>query len=238
MLKIAEGLDYAMKKKGITHGDIKPANIMITSCGKVKLTDMGLACMAGESKADGQAFTPWYAAPEIIDGSWEIGDPRADMYSFGASLYHMITAKPVFQAESCDDILDMHLSKEVIDCNTLANIPDDASDFILRLLEKDPGQRFEDWQCVIRRMKYLMKDSSLSKTHSGSHKLRKISESTERRRLALKRLKSRRKKLTGIRRWSYAAAVFIVFLTFTDFIMANSIDSTIIQKLADNIAGE
>ena len=239
MLKIAGGLEYGMKKKGMTHGDIKPANIMITSNGEVKLTDMGLACMAGESKNEDQAFTPWYAAPEVIDGSWKVGDPRTDMYCFGASLYHMITGRPVFDAEECEDILDMHLDKEVIDCNTLANIPDAASDFILKLLEKDPDQRFESWRQVISKMENLLSDESLSKTHSGSRKSRILLDSQERKKEALKRLRRRRRrKLNTAKGYCYVAALFIVFLAFTDFIMAKDMSSSLIGKIAENFAGE
>ena len=83
---IAAALDYGMSKCRLTHGDIKPANIMVTHRGDVKLADLGLACLGGEAKSEDVMLTPYYAAPEVILGEWETGDCRADIYSFGATL--------------------------------------------------------------------------------------------------------------------------------------------------------
>ncbi|MCM8542153.1 MAG: serine/threonine protein kinase, partial [Lentisphaeraceae bacterium] len=68
---VADALCYGVHKNRVTHGDIKPANVLITKNGQVKLADLGLACMGGEEKSKDVMLTPYYAAPEVIDGSWK-----------------------------------------------------------------------------------------------------------------------------------------------------------------------
>ncbi len=68
MTGIAEGLHYGNSTRQLTHGDLKPANILITRQGEAKLADLGLARMGGEiqGESDGIMLTPMYAAPEMI----------------------------------------------------------------------------------------------------------------------------------------------------------------------------
>jgi serine/threonine protein kinase len=223
MKDIAIALDYGMHKRQLTHGDIKPANVMITKAGKVKLADLGLACMGGEKKDEEQQFTPYYAAPEVIDGTWEIGDPRADMYSFGATLYHMVSGRPVFDSEDCDEILEMHQHKNAIDCNVFASVPDDVSDFICRLLEKHPEDRFSKWSEITDQIDHLLKQECKVITHSGSHLSRKIISSCEFRKKALKRLKKRKKRKVKVLQYYAYVGVGLAFL----FVLVDLIISSV-----------
>jgi len=97
------------------HRDVKPKNIMINNEQVVKLADMGLARMTSDVQAakseKGKAFgTPYYIAPEQIRGEVNI-DGRADIYSLGATFYHMVTGRVPFEASSPSEVMRMHLKE-------------------------------------------------------------------------------------------------------------------------------
>lgn len=103
---------------GLIHRDVKPKNIMITADGTAKLADMGLArivtdAAVAEAEA-GRAFgTPYYISPEQIRGEKDI-DFRADIYSLGATLYHMVTGKVPFDASTPAAVMHMHLKEPLV----------------------------------------------------------------------------------------------------------------------------
>ena len=102
------------QRTGFTHRDVKPSNLMIDGHGVVKVLDFGLA--AGEAGAVGDgpvaqtslAGTPLYMAPE--QGRGEAVDFRADIYALGATLFHLVSGSPPFQADSADKLMSMHAS--------------------------------------------------------------------------------------------------------------------------------
>ena len=103
---------------GLIHRDVKPKNIMINSSGVVKLADMGLARATDDvelaASEAGKAYgTPYYIAPEQIRGEVDI-DGRADIYSLGATLYHMVTGRVPFEASSPSDVMKKHLKESLI----------------------------------------------------------------------------------------------------------------------------
>jgi len=161
---IAEGLHYGNSTRQLTHGDLKPANILITRQGEAKLADLGLARMGGEiqGESDGIMLTPMYAAPEMILGEWESGDPRADIYSFGATLYHMLAGHPPFEDKSFNEILRMQVEEEHIPLKKAkAKIPQGVSDFVDHLLEKDLNKRAQNWAEVIEALQQLKLKASV-----------------------------------------------------------------------------
>ncbi|MFA6564488.1 MAG: protein kinase [Verrucomicrobiia bacterium] len=110
---VAEALDHAWQHAKLIHRDIKPANIFLSNTGQVKLGDLGLAKSASETSngltTTGQAVgTPFYISPEQGRGQKEI-DFRADIYSLGCTLYHLITGEPPYSSGDSMAIIHKHI---------------------------------------------------------------------------------------------------------------------------------
>lgn len=173
MVGIADGLDYGSSLRKLTHGDIKPANIMLTKTQNPKLADLGLARMGGEiqGESDGIMLTPLYAAPEMIQGQWEVGDPRADMYSVGATLYHMITGEPPFNDPDYRKVIEMQVHNHHTRLHDWdPAVPVSISKLIDKLLEKDPNDRYQSWEEAKKAMEVSLKKAN----DPVSHKKKKV----------------------------------------------------------------
>jgi len=117
IIQIADALAHA-HERGLIHRDVKPKNIILTPQGVAKLTDLGLARAtddkeAAESEAGKAYGTPYYISPEQIRGDVDI-DYRADIYSLGATLYHLVTGRPPFEAESPTAVMHKHLREPLV----------------------------------------------------------------------------------------------------------------------------
>jgi serine/threonine protein kinase len=102
----------------LIHRDVKPKNIILTPESVAKLTDLGLARAtddkaAAESEAGKAYGTPYYISPEQIRGEIDI-DARADIYSLGATLYHLVTGRPPFEADSPTAVMHKHLKQPLL----------------------------------------------------------------------------------------------------------------------------
>jgi serine/threonine protein kinase len=117
VIQVAKALAHA-HARGLIHRDVKPKNIMINSAGTVKLADLGLAratddVQMAKSEA-GKAFgTPYYISPEQIRGEMDI-DARSDIYSLGATFYHMVTGRVPFDASNPSEVMRKHLNESLI----------------------------------------------------------------------------------------------------------------------------
>ncbi len=114
IIQTARALAHA-HERGLIHRDVKPKNIMITEDGAAKLADMGLARLAADEQTAqaeaGRAFgTPYYIAPEQIRGELDI-DFRADIYSLGATLYHLVTGRVPFEGPTPAAVMHKHLKE-------------------------------------------------------------------------------------------------------------------------------
>lgn len=115
--QVARALAHA-HARGLIHRDVKPKNIMINPAGIVKLADLGLArdtddVQMAKSEA-GKAFgTPYYISPEQIRGEIDT-DARSDIYSLGATLYHMVTGKVPFEAANPAEVMKKHLKEPLV----------------------------------------------------------------------------------------------------------------------------
>ncbi len=117
IIQIARALNHA-HQQGLIHRDVKPKNIMITDEGVAKLADMGLARAATDAETAqaeaGRAFgTPYYISPEQIRGEVDI-DFRADIYSLGATLYHVVTGRVPFEAPTPAAVMHKHLKEPLV----------------------------------------------------------------------------------------------------------------------------
>lgn len=157
-LQLARALEYAWKAKRMCHGDIKPDNVLITHKGEVKLADLGLARSIHEESAKRDVMvTPLYAAPELISGKQTSLSLRSDMYSYGAALYHIVVGHPPFESEKVEEIYRRHLTEQPLDPMEInPEIPVGVSRLILRLLEKNPENRPEDWTEVISILSHIL----------------------------------------------------------------------------------
>ncbi len=136
----AEALEVA-HNRGVIHGDVKPANILITADGRVKLTDFGMARVA-RREASGSALmgTPAYWCPEQIMGRPQ--DARSDIFSLGVVLYEMVTGTRPFDADSLQGICNRVLSSTPNAVSQLQpSIPTGFDGIVTSCLAKNPDMR-------------------------------------------------------------------------------------------------
>jgi serine/threonine protein kinase len=132
---------HVAHRKGIIHGDVKPANVIITEEGKVKLMDFGMARLASRDTKDTPLLgTPAYWCPEQIMGKPQ--DARSDIFSLGVVLYEMVTGKRPFDAESLQAICQKVMSATALPPSQInGSLPAGLNELIASCLEKDPGRR-------------------------------------------------------------------------------------------------
>jgi tetratricopeptide (TPR) repeat protein len=143
-IDVCSALQYA-HSQGVLHRDIKPENILITQEGIAKLMDFGLAKMVGAPSLTQEGIivgTVAYVAPENALGKG--ADARSDLYSFGAVLYEMVTGKPPFPGEEPVKVIFSHIHDYPVSPSRLnPKVPQALADCIMRLLEKEPGKRYQ-----------------------------------------------------------------------------------------------
>jgi serine/threonine protein kinase len=144
IIQVCKALVHA-HAAGFIHRDVKPKNIMITPSGIAKLADMGLARDVSDKEAAeleaGKAYgTPYYIAPEQIKGELAI-DARADLYSLGATLYHMVTGRVPFDGPTPSAVMHKHLKEELIAAD---HINPNLSNGIAEVIEKSMAKRARD----------------------------------------------------------------------------------------------
>ncbi len=152
--EVADALSYA-HNHGVVHRDIKPDNILLDKqSGRAMVTDFGIARAAteGDSRltATGTAIgTPAYMSPEQCAGDRQL-DGRSDLYSLGAVAYYMITGQPPFTGPTTPVIMMKQVTEQAVSPSRLrGGVPPDLERIVMRLLEKDPANRFPDGADVV-----------------------------------------------------------------------------------------
>lgn len=144
--QIAEALDYAWKEQKLIHRDIKPDNIMMTKNGRAKLADLGLSRVAGDiddAEEDEVMGTPQYISPEHLTGAPM--DVRSDIYSLGATFYHLVTGKFPFEGRTATEIARKHLEEKLVPPHLKnPDIPETVSQIIVKMMEKNNKNRYQN----------------------------------------------------------------------------------------------
>jgi len=141
---------------GVIHRDVKPANIMLTPAGTVKVVDFGIARLpaAGQSNLTGTfqvVGTSLYMAPELARGA--PADARSDLYALGCLLYAMLTGAPPFTGDDPLAVLHRHLHQPPVPVRAhRVDVPAELERLVGELLDKDPAHRPADAGLVRARL--------------------------------------------------------------------------------------
>jgi len=159
-LQTAKALEFAHENK-IVHRDVKPDNIMLTKEGIVKLADLGIAKTFEEGAASVKEArrvmgTPHYMAPEQALG--KPIDHRVDIYSLGATFYHLVTGTTPFAGSTAHEILKAHIQQSLPAIQELnSKVPDPVCFVIERMMAKLPEKRYPDMARVIADIERVQK---------------------------------------------------------------------------------
>jgi serine/threonine-protein kinase len=145
-------------QQGIVHRDIKPENLLVTPAGDVKVADFGLVRVAGEDlelTQDGMTLgTPLYMSPE--QGEGRVVDARSDLYSLGATVYHLLAGKPPFTGPSAIAVVMAHIKEPPTPLATRRpDLPAGLCGIVERLLEKEPTDRYASPQELLQAVSEL-----------------------------------------------------------------------------------
>ncbi|WP_405009571.1 serine/threonine-protein kinase [Kitasatospora sp. NBC_01539] len=153
-IRISESL-AAAHEAGIVHRDVKPANIIVTEDGGVKICDFGTAQMAGSTAGLADHFglmgTPRFMAPEQFADRRT--DPRTDLYALGCTLYALLTGAPPFNG-TFTELRRRHLEERPRSVRSHRDdVPQELSALIGDLLAKEPAERPSDGRVVAQRLR-------------------------------------------------------------------------------------
>lgn len=163
-LQAAEALSHA-HQRGVIHRDIKPSNLILDPEGTVWLTDFGLAKRADEitmTAAGVLMGTPRYMSPEQAASAKQPIDHRTDIYSLGATLYELVTGKPVFDSQTPQGVITQILNTEPVAPRLLqGKLPRDLETIILKCLAKEPARRYQQAQDLADDLRAYLENRSI-----------------------------------------------------------------------------
>jgi serine/threonine-protein kinase len=158
-MQVCQALKY-LSSHDIVHRDIKPANIMVTKDGQVKLGDFGFiqSVFDAELMQEGTTIgTPDYISPEQARGERNL-DVRSDIYSLGATMFHMLAGKTLYTG-SCSKVMRDHIETEPPKLDDLrTGLPKDLIRMLKRMMEKNPIDRYQSPDEVMKDLEMLKID--------------------------------------------------------------------------------
>ncbi len=144
-IQVARGIESA-HNKNIIHRDIKPQNIIISTEGKVKVTDFGIARAASSNTISSDVMgSVHYASPEQARNGFV--DNRSDIYSLGIVMYEMVTGRVPFDGDTTVAVAIQHLQEEMVIPSVYAqNLPISLEKIILKCAQKNPDRRYQSME--------------------------------------------------------------------------------------------
>lgn len=141
-IQVARGIESAHAKQ-ITHRDIKPQNIIISTEGKVKVTDFGIAKAASSNTISSDVMgSVHYSSPEQARNGFV--DGRSDIYSLGIVMYEMVTGRVPFDGDTTVAVAIQHLQEEMTPPGNYAeNLPVSLEKIIVKCAQKNPDRRYQ-----------------------------------------------------------------------------------------------
>lgn len=156
-IQVAMGLEAA-HNRNIVHRDIKPQNIIISTDGKVKVTDFGIARAASSNTISTNAMgSVHYSSPEQVRGGYS--DYKSDIYSLGITIYEMVTGHVPFDGDTTVAIAIKHLQDEMVPPSEFApDLPHSLEEIIMKCTQKSPDRRYNTLAELINDLKHSLID--------------------------------------------------------------------------------
>ena len=156
-IQVSMGLEAA-HNHGIVHRDVKPQNIIISTDGKVKVTDFGIARAASSNTISSNVMgSVHYSSPEQVRGGYS--DEKSDIYSLGITLYEMVTGRVPFDGDTTVAIAIKHLQEEMVPPSVYTEeLPYSLEQIILKCTQKSVNRRYEKMEDVIADLKHSLID--------------------------------------------------------------------------------
>lgn len=156
IVQVAEGLEYA-HQHNLVHRDVKPANIILTLTGEAKLLDLGLCkdlsgdtAESYQTQAGVAVGTPHYISPEQAKGDTNL-DGRTDIYSLGATFFHLVTGRPPFYGANSASVILKHMNESLPDLRPLVpDMPVGLIHIIQGMMAKMVDERYANCSEVLR----------------------------------------------------------------------------------------
>jgi hypothetical protein len=148
LIQVAGALQAA-HDANVVHRDIKPENLLVSSDGKAKLGDFGMALHTGRTRASDtvRVGTPFYTAPEIWRGN--VASVSSDIYALGAMYHYLLTGRPPFVTSDLQELVNAHLTAPVPELKSPQGVvPAGCQELVRRCMAKTPAERYVSAQAV------------------------------------------------------------------------------------------
>lgn len=147
-IQVARGIEIAHNKE-IIHRDIKPQNIIISTEGKVKVTDFGIARAISSNTISAEVMgSVHYASPEQARNGYV--DGRSDIYSLGIVMYEMVTGRVPFDGDTTVSVAIQHLQEEMVEPSVYApDLPISYEKIVLKATQKSPDRRYQSIEEIL-----------------------------------------------------------------------------------------